>query len=300
LVNENLVSCTIKQQDKEIALYTNALVLAIGHSARDTFKALYSQGVPMTQKPFAAGVRVEHKRETIDKGKYGDNPAYKELLPAADYKYTHQAKNGRSVYTFCMCPGGYVVDSSSEPGCMTVNGMSYSGRNGENSNSAVVVNVTPEDFPSKHPLAGIELQRSMEAEAYKAAGGRMPVQRFEDFCNDKMTLKCGRITPENKGSWGFGKVNSCLPEYIKNAIIEGVLSFDKYMPGYADSDTLITGVETRTSSPVKILRGEKLTISGTPVYPCGEGAGYAGGITSAAVDGIKVAEEILKKFKGFD
>lgn len=275
---------------------TNALVLALGHSSRDTVEMLYKKGVPMEPKPFAMGLRIEHKRADIDIMKYGDDPAYAKLLPAADYKMTHQASNGRAVYSFCMCPGGYVVNASSEHGETCVNGMSYSGRNGENSNSAIVVNVTPEDYGSDHPLAGMKFQRRWEKAAYEAGQGTVPVQLFGDYRRDIPTEKLGGVKPQIKGKYRLTSLKCCLPEYIKDAIIEGVVSFDKRMPGYSSDDAVLSGIEARTSSPVRMIRGDELRCEGTCIYPCGEGAGYAGGITSAAVDGMKVAEAIASRF----
>jgi uncharacterized FAD-dependent dehydrogenase len=275
---------------------TNALVLALGHSSRDTVEMLYKKGVPMEPKPFAMGLRIEHKRADIDVMKYGDDPAYAKLLPAADYKMTHQASNGRAVYSFCMCPGGYVVNASSEHGETCVNGMSYSGRDGANSNSAIVVNVTPEDYGSDHPLAGMEFQRRWEKAAYEAGQGAVPVQLFGDYRRDITSEKLGGVTPQIKGKYRLTSLKCCLPEYIKDAIIEGVVSFDKRMPGYSSDDAVLSGIEARTSSPVRMIRGDELRCEGTCIYPCGEGAGYAGGITSAAVDGMKVAEAIASRF----
>ena len=275
---------------------TNALVLALGHSSRDTVEMLYKKGVPMEPKPFAMGLRIEHKRADIDVMKYGDDPAYAKLLPAADYKMTHQASNGRAVYSFCMCPGGYVVNASSEHGETCVTGMSYSGRDGENSNSAIVVNVTPEDYGSDHPLAGMKFQRRWEKAAYEAGQGAVPVQLFGDYRRDIPTEKLGGVKPQIKGKYRLTSLKCCLPEYIKDAIIEGVVSFDKRMPGYSSDDAVLSGIEARTSSPVRMIRGDELRCEGTCIYPCGEGAGYAGGITSAAVDGMKVAEAIASRF----
>ena len=275
---------------------TNALVLALGHSSRDTVEMLYKKGVPMEPKPFAMGLRIEHKRADIDIMKYGDDPAYAKLLPAVDYKMTHQASNGRAVYSFCMCPGGYVVNASSEHGETCVNGMSYSGRDGENSNSAIVVNVTPEDYGSDHPLAGMKFQRRWEKAAYEAGQGAVPVQLFGDYRRDIPTEKLGGVKPQIKGKYRLTSLKCCLPEYIKDAIIEGVVSFDKRMPGYSSDDAVLSGIEARTSSPVRMIRGDELRCEGTCIYPCGEGAGYAGGITSAAVDGMKVAEAIASRF----
>lgn len=189
-----------------------------------------------------------------------------------------------------------MVNASSEEGRMCVNGMSYSGRDGINSNSAIVVNVTPEDFGSDHPLAGMEFQRKWESAAYKAGDGLVPIQLFGDYMKNVKTEKLGRVIPQIKGGFKLANLKCCLPEYINDAIIEGVVSFEKRMPGYAEYDAILSGIEARTSSPVKIVRGEDLRCEGTCIYPCGEGAGYAGGITSAAVDGIKVAEAIVSRY----
>lgn len=297
-ITQNEVCVHIKNlsDGSEKEYRTNALVLALGHSSRDTVEMLYKKGVPMEPKPFAMGLRIEHKRADIDVMKYGDDPAYAKLLPAADYKMTHQASNGRAVYSFCMCPGGYVVNASSEHGETCVNGMSYSGRDGENSNSAIVVNVTPEDYGSDHPLAGMKFQRRWEKAAYEAGQGAVPVQLFGDYRRDIPTEKLGGVKPQIKGKYRLTSLKCCLPEYIKDAIIEGVVSFDKRMPGYSSDDAVLSGIEARTSSPVRMIRGDELRCEGTCIYPCGEGAGYAGGITSAAVDGMKVAEAIASRF----
>lgn len=300
--NKDTVEITVKhlEDDKNCDKYlTNALILAIGHSARDTFEMLYKKNIPMEQKPFAMGLRIEHKREFINAAQYGDNPEYEKLLPAADYKLTYQASNGRAVYSFCMCPGGYVVNASSENMRTCVNGMSYSGRNGENSNSAIVVNVSPKDFSSSLPLAGMYFQRHYEEKAYEAGNSFIPVQRLGDFRAGKKTERLGTILPQIKGNYTLSNLICCLPEYIKNAIIEGVFAFDAIIPGFADDDVILSGIEGRTSSPVRIIRNENFVSENTCIYPCGEGAGYAGGITSAAVDGIKIADAIISKYKSF-
>ena len=255
---------------------TNALVLALGHSSRDTVEMLYKKGVPMEPKPFAMGLRIEHKRADIDVMKYGDDPAYANLLPAADYKMTHQASNGRAVYSFCMCPGGYVVNASSEHGETCVNGMSYSGRDGENSNSAIVVNVTPEDYGSDHPLAGMKFQRRWEKAAYEAGQGAVPVQLFGDYRRDIPTEKLGGVKPQIKGKYRLTSLKCCLPEYIKDAIIEGVVSFDKRMPGYSSDDAVLSGIEARTSSPVRMIRGDELRCEGTVYTRAGKARAMQG------------------------
>lgn len=271
------------------------VILAIGHSARDTFEMLYQNKVPMDSKPFAIGVRVEHPREWINEAQYGkDYP--KECLPTASYKLTGKAKNGRSVYSFCMCPGGYVVNASSEEKRLVVNGMSNHDRMAANSNSAVIVNVTPEDYGSEHPLAGVQFQRKWEEKAFLEGNGKIPVQRLEDMECDRVTEAFGKFSPSMKGKNCFGNINRCLPDYIIDAIIDGMHQFERKIHGFADPDTLISGVETRTSSPVRIHRGDDFESEIGKLYPCGEGAGYAGGITSAAMDGIKVAEAVIRKY----
>ena len=280
------------------------LVLALGHSARDTFEMLKSKGVYMEQKPFAIGVRVQHPRDYIDTQQYGEFAKY---LPAADYKLTLTQEGKRSVYSFCMCPGGYVVNASSEPGKLAVNGMSYSGRDGNSSNSAIVVSVSPSDYPGEDPLAGMYLQRKLEEDAYKANDGKIPVQSLESFAegsnigNEEVIKSvCSQESfftdnqPDCKGLWEYGDLNTFLPDYITKSLLEAFPEFGKNIKGYNAKNTLLLGLESRTSSPVKICRGEDLqSVNVFGLYPCGEGAGYAGGITSAAMDGLKVADKIL-------
>lgn len=273
------------------------VVLAIGHSARDTFTMLYDRKIPMTPKDFAMGVRVEHPETLIRRAMYGEGKSAS-LLPAPPYKLTYQTEEGRGVFSFCMCPGGYVVNSSSENGYTVVNGMSYSGRSGENSNSAIIVTVRKEDFGSDMPLSGIELQRKLERAVYEQGNGKIVVQRYEDFKNNESTKEIGSIIPQTKGEYICGNVAGCLPDYIRESIIEAMPSFDKEIPGFANNDTILSGVESRTSSPVRILRGKDFQSEEVEgLYPCGEGAGYAGGIMSAAMDGMKVAEAIVKGHK---
>ena len=310
-------------------LETDAVVLAIGHSARDTFQMLYERAVPMEAKAFAVGLRVEHPRRMIDRMQYGmeENP----FLQAADYKVTAKTESGRGVYSFCMCPGGYVVNASSEEGRLAINGMSYSGRAGKNSNSAVIITVTPEDFESAHPLSGVAFQRMLEEKAYQIGHGRIPVERYGDFKKavtgkepepSQILQEYPDFAPEQKGGYHsplaetddclspqaitngssflpaitdenpFSPVHSILPEALNLAFIEGMEQFDRKLPGFQDSGVYVSGVESRTSSPVRIHRDEtgQSVIKG--LYPCGEGAGYAGGITSAAMDGIYIAEKI--------
>ncbi|MCQ2492556.1 MAG: FAD-dependent oxidoreductase [Lachnospiraceae bacterium] len=272
------------------------VILAIGHSARDTFELLYNRRIPMEPKPFAIGVRVEHPRTMINESQYGVGYP-EEYLPTAAYKLTAKAANGRSVYSFCMCPGGYVVNASSEENRLVVNGMSNHDRMAENSNSAIIVNVTPEDFGSEHVLAGVEFQRIWEEKAFAEGRGKIPVQLFKDFEENVASTEYGEIMPCQKGDHNFGNLNNCLPDYVADAVIDGLYQFDKKIAGYARCDTILSGVESRTSSPVRIVRGEHFTSEVDNLYPCGEGAGYAGGITSAAMDGMKVAEAVIKRYK---
>ena len=269
-------------------------VLAIGHSARDTFSMLHKKGVPMEPKAFAVGLRVEHPQTLINQALYGEER--NSLLGSASYKVTHTCKNGRGVYSFCMCPGGYVVNASSENALLAVNGMSYQARDGQNANSAIIDTVTPEDFSGEGPLRGVEFQRNLERAAWKAGKGRVPVQLFEDYCAHRPSESLGEVTPQIKGSYHLCNVRDILPEEIGASIEEGIKAFDKKIPGFARGDALLSGVESRTSSPVRIVRNKELVSSIGGLYPCGEGAGYAGGITSAVRDGIKTAEKISGRY----
>ena len=269
------------------------LVLAIGHSARDTFKMLFRKGIKMEAKSFAVGVRVEHNQEHINISQYG---RFHEQLPAASYRLATTLDNNRNVYSFCMCPGGYVVNASSENEMTAVNGMSYSKRDGKNANTALIVSVNPEDFGSDSPLAGMEVQRRLERAAYKEGNGSIPVQRFEDFKNKRVSSGFGEVIPQTKGKNVMGDLNNVLPEYVCESLVTGIDYFSTKIKGYNSPDTVLSGVESRTSSPVRINRDEYFECNIKGIYPCGEGAGYAGGITSAAMDGIKVFEGIAKKY----
>jgi Uncharacterized FAD-dependent dehydrogenases len=278
----------------EKKIITKNLILALGHSARDTMKMLYYKGLQMEQKPYAIGLRIEHRRDAIDKAMYGETYAGK--LPAADYKLTYHATNGRPVFSFCMCPGGYVVNASSEEGCLVVNGMSYSGRNGDNSNTALVTGITPDDFEGDSPLDAIKFQKSLEQAFYKECNGRIPVQRLEDFKNKTSSKELGEVIPQIKGAYELSELTHLLPDYVVDAITESFDSFGRTIAGYDNGDAVLSGIESRTSSPIRIVRDEKLMAVGHPgLFPAGEGAGYAGGITSAAADGIKVAEAVAAR-----
>jgi len=306
------------------------LVLAVGHSARDTFAMLEEKQVPMEAKAFAVGLRVEHPQAMVNESQYG--MAQPKELGAAPYKVTAKAGNGRGVYSFCMCPGGYVVNASSEAGHTAVNGMSYSGRDGRNANSAVVVTVTPQDYGSDHPLAGIEFQRMLEERAYAAGGGRIPVQRYGAFkecvernagrfgeekqpagkddsgCRETGAVPgtvrepgevCGEnadpeVMPQCRGLYTWADVSRILPKSCNEAIVDGMEAFGRQIAGFNRPDACLSGVESRTSSPVRILRDETMQSEVKGLYPCGEGAGYAGGILSAAMDGLRTAEAVVR------
>ncbi len=278
--------------DKEYIKTTQA-VLAIGHSARDTFAYLDSIHVPMEAKAFAVGMRVEHPQRLINECMYGRE--HGNALPAAPYKLTAQTTVGRGVYSFCMCPGGYVVNASSEPDCLAVNGMSYSDRGSAKANSAIIVQVFPQDYGADGPLSGVEFQRKLERKAFALGHGKIPVQYYSDF--RKNIASVGRSDADEKpcvkGAYRMTNIRGLLPEECEKAFMEGMEQFDRTIPGFAGNQAILSGIESRTSSPVRIHRDENLqcpTIKG--LYPCGEGAGYAGGITSAAMDGILIAEMI--------
>lgn len=294
LENGKLSSILVEQKDGTKEFSADTLVLAIGHSARDTFSMLYNKKVEMSAKAFAVGVRVEHLQRWIDESQYGKDCPYE--LPTAAYKIATTLENGRGVYSFCMCPGGYVVNASSEEGFLAVNGMSYHARDGINANSAIIVTVKPEDFPSEHPLAGVEFQRMLERKAYEIGKGKIPVQRFEDFCKNEASNAFGCVRPQMKGAYELANVRAIFPDFISDTIQEGMLQFEHQIEQFSNKDTLLSGVESRTSSPIRIHRDDSFQSNWIGLYPCGEGAGYAGGITSAAMDGLRISEEIRKKF----
>lgn len=280
--------------DHKELLPAEICVLAIGHSARDTFFMLKDRGLTMEPKAFAVGLRVEHPQTLINEDLYGEKE--NQILGAASYKVTHTCRNGRGVYSFCMCPGGYVVNASSEEGQLAVNGMSYQARDGRNANSAVIVTVTPEDFPQEGPLGGIAFQRELEKKAWQLGQGKVPVQLFGDYCGHKPSQSLGEVTPCIRGEYVLSDVRSILPKEIGDSIEEGIHAFGKKLPGFDREDALLSGIESRTSSPVRLVRDREGLSNISGVYPCGEGAGYAGGITSAAMDGIKTAECIASAY----
>ncbi len=274
---------------------TQHVILAIGHSARDTFQTLLEDGVYIEAKPFSIGLRIEHPQPVIDKARFGEH-AGNEILGAADYKLVHHCKDGRSVYSFCMCPGGTVVAAASEPGKLVINGMSEYSRNERNANSAIVVDVNPEtDYP-QHPLAGIDLQRQLEEKAYAMGGSNYnaPMQLVGDFLAGKASEKIGSVTPSYKPGVTLSDLSQLLPAFAVRAIREAIPAFERQIKGFSMYDAVLTGVETRTSSPICIKRDRSSfnSVNTKGLYPAGEGAGYAGGILSAGVDGIKVAEAL--------
>lgn len=283
-------------------LHSRHIVLAVGHSARDTFKALYQQGVFIEAKPFSIGFRIEHPQSVIDQARYGAQAGHP-LLGAADYKLVHHCRNGRSVYSFCMCPGGTVVAAASEAGGLVTNGMSQYSRNERNANAAIVVGIEPAiDYPGD-VLAGIELQRRLEQRAF-AAGGcgyKAPAQTVGDFLQQRPSSQLGAVAPSYRPGVTLGDLSPLLPAYAIEAIREAIPAFDRQIKGFAMADALLTGVETRTSSPISITRGEDFqSLNTRGLYPAGEGAGYAGGILSAGIDGIKVAEALALDLLGSD
>lgn len=303
LLMENNRVTGVRTEDGGV-IKSDVVVLAIGHSARDTFYMLAERKIPMEAKAFAVGLRMEHPRGLIDRIQYGceDN----KFLPAANYKVTAKTRDGRGVYSFCMCPGGYVVNASSEPGRTAVNGMSYSGRNGNNSNSAMIVTVTPEDYGGTGPLSGIAFQRRLEEKAYEIGKGAVPVERYGTYRqavlaqkNDssKIMAEYPQFQPAIKGRWCMAAVHDILPDYLNASLVEGIDLIGQSMKGFADPGAFVSGIESRTSSPVRIPRDDTGQSAARGLYPCGEGAGYAGGITSAAMDGILIAEKVASFYE---
>ena len=312
-------SCT-GVRGESLSFSTRHLVLAIGHSSRDTFKMLKDTGIGMQPKSFAVGIRIQHPQKMINRALYGECPEYQ--LPAASYKLTHRLPQGRGVYSFCMCPGGYVVNASSESGCLAINGMSFHDRASSSANSAIVVTVSPEEIVEdmridgendprtelsslqqadsrEQVLIGMEFQRKLEKAAFEAGGGAIPAQRFGDFAlaGSRGELRLPDYEPQIMGRWKMADLRPVFPERILRGIEEGILAWERQIKGFSSPDALLCAAESRTSSPVRIERGKDLQAIGHPgLYPCGEGAGYAGGITSAAADGLRVAEQILKGY----
>ena len=272
------------------------ICLAIGHSARDTFKMLYDSKVNMTGKQFAVGLRIEHLQDEINKVQYGFNykDEYDGIEPCA-YKVTANLDNGRGVFSFCMCPGGYVINASSEEGMLAINGMSDNARDSINSNSAIIVTVGEKDFDINDPMAAIEFQRELERKAYEIGKGNIPIQVYRDYKNNTTSDKLGSVKPTGKCRTSFANLRELFSDDINNSIVEGIEEFGRKIKGFDNEDALLSGVESRTSSPVRILRNKEMISNIDNLFPCGEGAGYAGGIMSAAMDGMKVAEAMIDK-----
>ncbi len=275
----------------------DTLVLAIGHSSRDTFSMLYEKGLTIEAKPFAVGLRVEHPQEMINESQYGKDAP--KILGPASYKLTYKTTNGRGVYSFCMCPGGYVVNASSQEHRLVINGMSNYDRESKNANSAIIVTVFPKDFGFQ-PLDGVKYQEQLEKKAYQLGKGMIPVQLLQDFQNNQDSTAFGKVEPVFCGMIQFANLNSLFSKEICDSLKEAFPYFGKKIQGFDRDDAILAGVESRTSSPVRMVRDEFLESNIQGIYPCGEGAGYAGGITSSAMDGMKVAEAIAKRFDKID
>ena len=286
-IENNKIKSIIVNNNEEIN--TDILVLAIGHSARDTFKMLYDKKIKMSPKPFAIGIRIMHPQEMINLNQYGTNK-----LESADYKLTYKSSNNRGVYSFCMCPGGYVVNASSEEGRLAINGMSYHKRDSGVANSAIVVTISPDDY-GDNPLDGIEFQRELEEKTYNIGNGNIPVQLYKDYKDNKISDKF-IFDPCIKGNYSFSNLNDIFPDYINESLKEAIENFNHIIKGFNRDDAVMAAIESRTSSPVRIERNELFESSVKGIYPIGEGAGYAGGITTSAIDGLKVVEMIASKF----
>lgn len=303
-IKENALHALVTEDDTVIP--ADVAILALGHSARDTFMMLHRHQLPMEAKNFAVGFRVEHPQQMIDDAMYGNGKRNALRLPAAPYKVTSNFPNGRGVYSFCMCPGGYVVNASSEEHRLAVNGMSYSDRGGSNANSAIIVSVTPEDFKAdairhgvledadgkEDVLSGVRFQERLEEQAWKLGNGKIPQQLFGDYCKNRPSVSYGAFESTTKGDSALCNLRGLLPEELEESFIEGMHHFSRAIPEFDREDAILSGVESRTSSPVRIVRDESFQSNIRGIYPCGEGAGYAGGIMSAAMDGLKVAEAI--------
>ena len=291
--NGCLTAIEVTSSERNYVLETDTAVLAVGHSARDTFEMLYTAGVPMEQKKFAMGVRIEHLQKNMTVAQYGAEIAG---LPVASYKTSCHLEDGRGVFSFCVCPGGVVVAAASEENRLCTNGMSYCARDGVNINGGLLVSVGPEDFPSEHPLAGMHLQRKLEEAAFRCGGGNYyaPCQRVEDFLAGRPSEGAGSVIPTYRPGVTWTDLHGCLPEFMTTALKTAIPLLGKKLPGFDHGDAVLTALESRSSSPVRIPRDETMQSMIRGLYPCGEGAGYAGGIMSAAADGIKVAEAICK------
>ena len=295
IIEKGKLSAIVVNEKEEIAV--SDLILATGHSARDVYQLLFDRKLELAAKPFSMGVRIEHKAEMINRSQYG-NDFQNEKLGPAKYKLVEQQTGIRPVYTFCMCPGGYVMAATSEEGMVVTNGMSEFAQDGKNSNSALLVPVSPEDFGSDHPLAGIEFQRYWEKRAFQAGGGEYlaPAQLVGDFLEKKSSKKTMRIQSTYPRGVSFGSLDVCLPDFVAESLRKALPLMEKKIKGFAHPEAVLTGVETRSSAPVRIIRGENRETNISGIYPAGEGAGYAGGIVSSAIDGLATAEIIVGKY----
>lgn len=287
--NKKVTSIEVNNNEK---IPCEILILAIGHSARDTFQMLYEQKLKMESKPFAIGIRIQHPQEMINEAQYGEKSKY---LPPASYKLTYKASNGRGVYSFCMCPGGYVVNASSEENRLAINGMSNHKRDSNNANSAIVVTVSNKDF-GLNPLDGMKYQRTLEIKAHQLGNSNIPIQLLKDFNQNKISTGFQKIHPIMKGNYTFSNLNNLFSKEICDSLKEAIEYFGTKIKGYNREDAILAAVESRTSSPIRIIRNENYESNILGIYPCGEGAGYAGGITTSAIDGMKIAEEIIKNY----
>lgn len=292
-IEDGTLEAIVVNEKETIPCHT--LVLAIGHSARDTYHLLAARNIIMTPKPFALGVRIEHNQDMINTSQYGK---YKKYLPPASYKLTYTTTSSRGVYSFCMCPGGFVVNASSEEARLAINGMSNHNRAEENANSALVVTIGPKDY-GEDLFAGVKYQQKLESLAYKYGNGLVPVQLYGDFLKNEKSTSFKDVKPVHKGATSFANLNDFLPEFVTSSLKEAIPVFAKKIKGYDDPSAILSAIETRTSSPIRICRDDNFESNIKGIYPCGEGAGFAGGITTAAMDGIKIAEEIAKKYQPF-
>ncbi len=290
LINDNKLEKIVL--NNKLELECSHLILAIGHSARDTFRMLEKKKIEITPKPFAIGVRVMHKQSLINENQYGK---YANLLPPANYKLTYKTKKGRGVYSFCMCPGGFVVNASSSFKELVINGMSNYKRDEELANSAIVVTVNVSDY-GNYPLAGIEYQEKLEKLTYKLGNGNIPIQLWGDFVGNKPSLTLGSVNPVIKGGYILTNIREVLPDFVTEALLEAIPEFAKKIKGFDNKDTLLAIIESRTSSPIRIKRDENYEASIKGIYPCGEGAGYAGGITTSAMDGLKISYHLIETY----
>jgi len=297
LKDNKLESIIVKKDNEEVKWQCDKLVLACGHSSKDTTKMLFNNGIVIEQKPFSMGVRIEHLQNEINKAQYGEKFYKHPSLPPADYKLAVHLPNGRSLYTFCMCPGGMVVASQSEPNTIVTNGMSYYKRDMENANSALLVNVLTSDYESNHPLAGLYFQEKYEKLAYSLTNSfKAPCSLLKDFINDDTSSNFGKVKPSYLPTVKFSKIKDCLPEFVTETLKIGIKELGKKLKGFDDPDSVLTAIESRSSSPVRIVRNDNFQTNIENIFPIGEGSGYSSGITTSAIDGMKCAEILISKY----